>query len=917
MWLNTYLPTDPHLQHYDDDELQEVLEVVRNIMKNEDYDDIVWGSDLNWDPVRNNQFSRTLAAFVQETGLETLWNHHPVPYTHVHTDGRSRSVLDHFLLSPRLIPLVDSCGIVERGDNRSRHCPVWLRFKLGSLPVRKPSIKWVPRRPAWSKATSDQQKQYKFSLEQRLVQLQQQVDHLPGLGCQDVHCRDVDHSELRDSHMLDILTAIIEASNSSLPMYGGCWIRDNRPGVNIPGWSREVKPHRDNSVYWGELWKSSGRPNSGWLHGMYAEARKQYHQAILRVKRNRKRYQAEELLAAAMEGDVKLLKEMKTIRKGRHAGNCELPNTVGGAEGEESIAEMFREAYEELYNSAPSENEMAGIKEHLENIIENAAKEEVSELTGDVVKNAVSKLKLSKTDVTGSYVSDALKHAPDLLYHQLATIFRSWLTHGTVTPSLLACSFMPLIKSSMKDPSDCSSYRAIAGSSLILKVFELVIILQWGHLLSSDSLQFGYKANTSTVQCTWLVSEVLQHMLREGINPVVTVLDCSKAFDKCKFSLLFKRLLDKGLPGIVVRVLAYIYMKQYAWVKWGDIRSSLMSISNGTRQGAILSPLFWAVYADPMLKHLRRLGLGAHVAGIFVGAVCYADDVLLIAPSRNAMQRMLLELEIFALESNITFSTDPTPSKSKSKCLYVVGNKRNLEKPAPLTLCGRELPWVAQADHLGNTLTVQGDMEQDATIKRAQFVSSSVQIREAFKFAAPAEVIKAMKIYSNSFYGSSLWNLTGQKAGQVYSAWNQSIKLIWGCPIWTRTYFVHHLLCCGHTSAKVDILSRYGNFFQGLRSSASKEVQVLSRYLVKDIRSVTAKNIQLIKELTNLDPRNTSSMKMKKALVAAETVAVPEVDSWRLPYLRTLLAQRGIAHSLAIETDAMELGQLIDSLVIN
>ena len=44
-------------------------------------------------------------------------------------------------------------------------------------------------------------------------------------------------------------------------------------------------------------------------------------------------------------------------------------------------------------------------------------------------------------------------------------------------------------------------------------------------------------------------------MLRGGINPIVTVLDCSKAFDKCKFSHLFRRLLDKGLPAVVVRVL--------------------------------------------------------------------------------------------------------------------------------------------------------------------------------------------------------------------------------------------------------------------------------------------------------------------------------------------------------------------------
>ena len=87
---------------------------------------------------------------------------------------------------------------------------------------------------------------------------------------------------------------------------------------------------------------------------------------------------------------------------------------------------------------------------------------------------------------------------------------------------------------SLKDPADLSSYRAIAGSSLILKMFELVVIMLWGHLLSSDSLQFGYKGRRSTTQCTWLVSEVVQLMLRGGMNPVVTVLDCSKAFDKCK-----------------------------------------------------------------------------------------------------------------------------------------------------------------------------------------------------------------------------------------------------------------------------------------------------------------------------------------------------------------------------------------------
>ena len=58
LWLNNYLSTDPQLQKYDAAELQDDLMEVRSIIQNTKYDDIVWGSDLNWDPSRNSQFSK-------------------------------------------------------------------------------------------------------------------------------------------------------------------------------------------------------------------------------------------------------------------------------------------------------------------------------------------------------------------------------------------------------------------------------------------------------------------------------------------------------------------------------------------------------------------------------------------------------------------------------------------------------------------------------------------------------------------------------------------------------------------------------------------------------------------------------------------------------------------------------------------
>ena len=87
------------------------------------------------------------------------------------------------------------------------------------------------------------------------------------------------------------------------------------------------------------------------------------------------------------------------------------------------------------------------------------------------------------------------------------------------------------------------------------------------------------------------------------------------------------------------------------------------------------------------------------------------------------------------------------------------------------------------------------------------------------------------------------------------------------------------------SSARVDILTRFVNFFRGLLASASLEVQVLSRLLIRDRMSVTGKNLALIKELTGLTPWAASLVWIKEALSVQEQVEVPTPDIWRLIYL--------------------------------
>ena len=180
---------------------------------------------------------------------------------------------------------------------------------------------------------------------------------------------------------------------------------------------------------------------------------------------------------------------------------------------------------------------------------------------------------------------------------------------------------------------------------------------------------------------------------------------------------LFSNLISKGFPPVVVRVLVFVYEEQAGCVKLGGRKSSYFLLSNGTRQGSVLSPLLFSVYLDDLLKELRGLGLGCHIGGYWYGAMGYADDLVLLAPNREVLQRMLIICQNYAMSHNLVFSTDPVPAKSKTKCLFFCGKAGRVQYPDPVQLDGKDLPWVECAYHLGHCLHQVTNMDKDSQRK--------------------------------------------------------------------------------------------------------------------------------------------------------------------------------------------------------
>ena len=90
------------------------------------------------------------------------------------------------------------------------------------------------------------------------------------------------------------------------------------------------------------------------------------------------------------------------------------------------------------------------------------------------------------------------------------------------------------------------------------------------------------------------------------------------------------------MPKPIVRLLLHWYMTQKMRVQWSGRASDYFEISNGVRQGGVLSPVLFTIYLDSLLESLRASGRGCYWKDHFSGALCYADDPSILAPSPDA-----------------------------------------------------------------------------------------------------------------------------------------------------------------------------------------------------------------------------------------------------------------------------------------
>ncbi len=88
--------------------------------------------------------------------------------------------------------------------------------------------------------------------------------------------------------------------------------------------------------------------------------------------------------------------------------------------------------------------------------------------------------------------------------------------------------------------------------------------------------------------CTSAVKETVQYYLNTNSSIYACMLDADKAFDKVHFGKLFKLLVDRKMPSIVIRFLLY---RQNICTTWNGAKSPTFTVLKGLCHfGSFLHP---------------------------------------------------------------------------------------------------------------------------------------------------------------------------------------------------------------------------------------------------------------------------------------------------------------------------------------
>ena len=765
--INAYMPYEQGDMSSAEFSLQ--LSTIDYLIQNNAGCHVIIGGDFNVDFGRDWAHTNLLNDFCNEHFLFPVVHHVKNEIDYSYNFGMQRfQLIDHFILSEQFFKeFVSKVNVLHDIDNLSDHDPIALELLLNTAHLSTSRCQFVPK-VAWYKAKPEDCCAYAELLRHKLTGIDIPV---ASVLCHDVFCCDPLHREQLNRYIRDISESCLQAGRVTIPHTA------EKRKCRIPGWKEFVEPARDKSLFWHSMWLECGKPKTGVVADVMRKTRASYHYAIRHVRKCEQQI-VNDRFAEAIVGnrsrdfwnEVKRMKCSAVQRSG----------IIDGLSSTQDISDYFMSKYQDLYTSVSYDDSvLCQFRADVNQSLTASGYDGNCIFQFNDIRDAVYKLKSGKNDGNLGLSSDYFVNACDELFIHTALLLSSLTVHGYAPSDMLISTVIPIPKGRNVNVTDSANYRGISLSSIFGKVFDLVLLSRYVNHLCISDYQFGFRPKRSTDMCTMILKECMSYYVNNGGSVYCTFLDASKAFDRVEYCKLFRRLYDRGLPPVIIRLMLNMYVGHVTRVEWNGIRSHTFSVCNGVKQGGIISPILFCVYIDDLLCSAADLGVGCMMGEFFVGILAYADDIVLLAPTANAMRVMLARCDSFAKDCNIIFNAN------KTKCLYITSRLRSRLGFGPnpeFKINGQPIEYVHQWPHLGHIISSTLDDTSDITQRRNSMAGQINNVLCHFGKLDSLVKLNLMKAYCCSLYGSVLWNLSNPCVESVCCMYRRGLRRVFGLP---------------------------------------------------------------------------------------------------------------------------------------
>ena len=139
-------------------------------------------------------------------------------------------------------------------------------------------------------------------------------------------------------------------------------------------------------------------------------------------------------------------------------------------------------------------------------------------------------------------------------------------------------------------------------------------------------------------------------------------IDYAKGFDCVDHNKLWKILQKMGIPVHLTCLLRNVYAGQEATLRTGHGTTDWFQIGKGVRQGCILSPCLFNLYAEYIMQNagLDEAPVGIKIARRNINNLRYTDDTTLMAESEEELKSLLMKVKEESKTTGLKLSIQKT-----------------------------------------------------------------------------------------------------------------------------------------------------------------------------------------------------------------------------------------------------------------